>query len=179
MGCLMQTEHLLLRDLTGDDLCHLRALAADAEVMRYVMLWLDSEEQIRDFFDHALTSARVESRSFWLPGMFCKASGEFAGVAIIDSDAHGGSSAEVGYLLMRPFWGRGHATAVARELIQYAFAVLGMHRVWAKCDERNVASARVLEKCGMQYEGTLREHLWLRDHWRSSRVYSLLAHEYA
>ena len=179
MPCLMQTEYLLLRDLTEDDICHLRALAADAEVMRYVMLWLDSEEQIREFFDHALKSAHGEPRNFWLLGMFGKDGGGFAGVAILDRDAHGGSSAEVGYLLMRPFWGRGYATAVAAELINYAFAVLGMHRVWAKCDERNVASARVLEKCGMQYEGTLREHLWLRDHWRSSRVYSLLAHERA
>jgi RimJ/RimL family protein N-acetyltransferase len=36
----------------------------------------------------------------------------------------------------------------------------------------------VLEKGGLRYEGTIREHVWLRDHWRSSRYYGMLKEEY-
>jgi RimJ/RimL family protein N-acetyltransferase len=44
----------------------------------------------------------------------------------------------------------------------------------ATCDPRNVASARVLEKVGMTYEGRMRHTLLLRDGWRDSDVYSIL-----
>jgi RimJ/RimL family protein N-acetyltransferase len=36
-----------------------------------------------------------------------------------------------------------------------------------------------MEQCGLMYEGTIREHVWLRDHWRSTRYYGMLAGEYA
>ncbi|MDO9324368.1 MAG: GNAT family protein, partial [Methanoregula sp.] len=56
---------------------------------------------------------------------------------------------------------------------------LALHRVYGKCDELNLASAHVMEKCGLRFEGTLREHVWLRDHWRSTRYYGMLAGEYS
>ena len=50
--------------------------------------------------------------------------------------------------------------------------------VWGKCHAQNVASAKVMEKLGMVCEGTLREHVWLRDHFRSSRIYGMLEEGY-
>ncbi|MDO9034111.1 MAG: GNAT family protein, partial [Methanoregula sp.] len=61
----------------------------------------------------------------------------------------------------------------------FGFGRLSLHRIYGKCDELNHASARVLEKGGLRYEGTLREHVWLRDHWRSTRYYGMLAGEYS
>ena len=66
--------------------------------------------------------------------------------------------AEVGYWLGRPFWGRGIATAALRLLTAHAFAAdPELRRLWAVPFARNVASARVLEKCGYRLEGTLRQ----------------------
>jgi RimJ/RimL family protein N-acetyltransferase len=65
-------------------------------------------------------------------------------------------SADVGYLLDRHHWGRGYATEAARAVVDWALSVPSVHRVWATCDTQNVASARVLEKAGLQLEGTLR-----------------------
>lgn len=72
--------------------------------------------------------------------------------------------ANLGYSLARPFWGRGHTTEAARLVIDAAFGHWShLHKVYAYCDERNVASERVLLKLGLQPEGRLRAHFRHRD----------------
>jgi RimJ/RimL family protein N-acetyltransferase len=65
-------------------------------------------------------------------------------------------SAEVGYWLGEPFWGRGIATEVLRAITEYAFRTLDICRVHAGVFEWNPASARVLEKAGYTLEGRSR-----------------------
>jgi ribosomal-protein-alanine N-acetyltransferase len=65
-------------------------------------------------------------------------------------------AADVGYLLDRQQWGKGYATEAGRAIVDWAFTVPSIRRVWATCDTENTASARVLEKIGLQREGTLR-----------------------
>jgi RimJ/RimL family protein N-acetyltransferase len=65
-------------------------------------------------------------------------------------------TAEIGYWLGEPFWGRGIATAAVAAFTAHAFADLGLRRVFARVLEWNPASARVLEKCGYALEGRLR-----------------------
>ncbi|MGH6943752.1 MAG: GNAT family N-acetyltransferase, partial [Geminicoccaceae bacterium] len=60
------------------------------------------------------------------------------------------------YVLARPFWGRGYMTEAVRALIRAALADPWIFRVWAFCDVENLASARVMEKAGMSFEGRLR-----------------------
>jgi RimJ/RimL family protein N-acetyltransferase len=65
-------------------------------------------------------------------------------------------SAEVGYWLGEPFWGRGLATAALLELSEYAFARLPeLNRLFAYVDEDHAASIRVLEKAHFRREGHL------------------------
>ncbi|MYD66216.1 MAG: GNAT family N-acetyltransferase [Chloroflexi bacterium] len=66
-------------------------------------------------------------------------------------------SAEVGYWLGEPFWGRGIATAALQAVTEYAFAHHDLVRIDAAVFEWNPASARVLEKAGYVFEGRLRE----------------------
>ncbi len=66
-------------------------------------------------------------------------------------------SAEIGYWLGEPFWGRGITTAAVIAVTDYAFAEHDMVRVEAAVFESNPASARVLEKAGYVLEGRLRK----------------------
>lgn len=65
---------------------------------------------------------------------------------------------EVGYLLDKPFWGRGYATEAARASIQFGFERCGLDHIIALVHPENLASRRVIDKCGMTYEETI--HLW-------------------
>jgi RimJ/RimL family protein N-acetyltransferase len=104
------------------------------------------------------------------------AGGEVLGIA--DLHLRGNGQGEIGYGIHPRVWGRGLATAAARELLRIAFQVHGLHRVYGTCDPRNTGSARVLTKLGMTHEGRLRETLLIRDGWRDSDLYAILDREW-
>jgi ribosomal-protein-alanine N-acetyltransferase len=65
---------------------------------------------------------------------------------------------EVGFLLDRPFWGKGYATEAALASLQFGFERFGLDHIIALVHPENLASRRVIEKCGMSYMETL--SLW-------------------
>ena len=68
-------------------------------------------------------------------------------------------SANVGYWLGEPYWGRGIATRALQAFTEFAFAEFDLVRIDANVYEWNPASARVLEKAGYEYEGRLRKSI--------------------
>lgn len=63
-------------------------------------------------------------------------------------------------------------------LIDFGFASLGMHRVWAPCHPQNLASAQVLKKLGMTRDDRIRDHLFAHGRWRDSITWSILESEW-
>ena len=66
---------------------------------------------------------------------------------------------DIGYLLLKRFWGKGYMPEIIKAFINEAFKINGVYRVWAVCDIDNYASRRAMEKAGMKYEGILKS--WL------------------
>lgn len=66
---------------------------------------------------------------------------------------------EIGYWIGKSYWNKGYATEAVRTVIRFAFNSLHLHRVHAHVFSQNRASARVLENAGLQYEGTMKEHV--------------------
>lgn len=85
---------------------------------------------------------------------------------------------EMGYALGEPHWGQGFTVEAARALLDFAFAGYAVERVQAHTFAENIASARVLEKIGLQYEGTLRSALYHRARFWSLKMYSVLRGEW-
>ncbi|MBQ8577071.1 MAG: GNAT family N-acetyltransferase [Clostridia bacterium] len=85
---------------------------------------------------------------------------------------------ELAYELGRKWWNRGYMTEGASAIIDYFIREVGFHRVFAYHASGNPASGRVMQKCGMTYEGTLRQagkcNLGIID----AVYYSVLAEEY-
>ncbi|MBU2548058.1 MAG: GNAT family N-acetyltransferase, partial [Proteobacteria bacterium] len=67
-------------------------------------------------------------------------------------------SAELGYWLAEPYWGRGIVTACLLRYMEFQFDRYDWLRVYAEPFADNPASIRVLEKCGFSREGLLRQH---------------------
>ncbi len=66
-------------------------------------------------------------------------------------------SAEIGYWIAEPWWGKGIATRAVRAVTEYGFTKLGLVRIFAQVFEWNPASARVLEKAGFTLEARMRK----------------------
>lgn len=87
--------------------------------------------------------------------------------------------AEIGYAVHVDHWGHGLGTEIARLLVGVAFADPAVERVQGTCDPRNLASAAVLRRAGLVFEGTLRHTVHLRNGWRDSAMHSILRNEWA
>lgn len=83
-------------------------------------------------------------------------------------------SAEVGYWVAEPFWGKGILTEALKQVCAHTFAHTDIVRIFASVFARNEASCRVLEKAGFALEGTLRSSVWKSGVLMDSKMYSLV-----
>ncbi|MFD1776525.1 GNAT family N-acetyltransferase [Paenibacillus rhizophilus] len=88
-----------------------------------------------------------------------------------------GQFADLGYFIDHKHQGRGFMTGAVGLAAEYAFQVLGLHRLQAAILLHNDASRRVLEKNGFQPEGIARRFLKINGQWQDHRTYALLADE--
>jgi ribosomal-protein-alanine N-acetyltransferase len=96
-----------------------------------------------------------------------------------DKYRSGVNSREMGYSLSKDYWGRGYMTEAATRLISYAFEVLKLDILMIRTGDANIRSRRVIEKCGFEYEGTLRRAYRIYNgEIREVRCYSMLREEY-
>jgi RimJ/RimL family protein N-acetyltransferase len=173
------TERLILEDLNKKDLVHIQRIARDPGIMKYVLIWLENDEQVSTFLQHAIEETGLTDRMSYVLAARKKGSGEFAGLTFLEIDPELPSTGEVGVVLLPDYWANRYASEILLAYLEFGFGTLHLHRIFGKCDELNLPSARVMEHCGLTYEGTLREHVWLRDHWRSTRYYGILDSEFA
>jgi [ribosomal protein S5]-alanine N-acetyltransferase len=156
-----------LRPLGLDDTAAVHRWASLPESCRYQVWGPNTYEQTLEYV-RAAVSAPPQRLVF---GVIVD--GEVLGSA--ELKLHGTSTAEIGYAVHPRVWGRGIATAAARELLRMGFDRHGCHRIFGTCDPRNVASAAVLRKIDMRYEGRMRGTAYIRDGWRDSDLYAILA----
>jgi RimJ/RimL family protein N-acetyltransferase len=85
---------------------------------------------------------------------------------------------EIGYVFNPEFHGHGLATEATAEMLRLGFADLGLHRIIGRCDGRNPASARVMERLGMRLEAHFRQNEIFKGEWGDELVYAILADEW-
>jgi RimJ/RimL family protein N-acetyltransferase len=85
---------------------------------------------------------------------------------------------EIGYFFVPSERGKGYGTEATRLIVDYLFLSKELARIHAIADVRNRASQRVLEKAGLQREGTMRKCLFNRGEWRDYYLYSILREEW-
>jgi ribosomal-protein-alanine N-acetyltransferase len=152
----IETERLVLRPPRMEDAASVfEAYAQDEEAVRYLTFTPNQTlAQTEEFMRERLR--RVEQGRAFVWAITRRADGTLIGM--IELRAQQGFKADFGYALARPFWGQGLMTEALRAVLDFAFSLPGMYRVWAVCDVENVGSARVMEKAGLTFEGVLRRH---------------------
>ncbi|MBV8454672.1 MAG: GNAT family N-acetyltransferase [Deltaproteobacteria bacterium] len=163
-------EQIILRAWRNSDVSSLVRYANNRKI------WIN----LRDIFPHPYTQAEAEK---WIA--ICESNqGPTANFAIeLQSEAIGGigcrllddvncKTAEIGYWLGEPFWGRGIATAALRQTTEYTFQTFSLERLQASVFEWNPASARVLEKAGYVLEGRLRRSIFKDGRLADSLLYA-------
>jgi RimJ/RimL family protein N-acetyltransferase len=86
-------------------------------------------------------------------------------------------SAEVGYWLAEPFWGKGITTTALIAISKYAFENLQLNRLFAGVFQGNISSMKVLEKAGYKLEGRMRKAVYKEKCFKDQLMYSILKEE--
>jgi len=174
----IETSRLLLRPFTHTDWLGLRRLDEDLDLQRYRWGNSISEAQTRDCVDRFCALEGDPSRTRFPFAIILRQPEGFAGACGLNLTNLPFREAEAWYELRRDLWGGGYTTEAVRALLQFGFAGMGLHRVWAACHPDNVGSRRVMEKSGMTYEGRLRESFLTGGVWRDSLIYAILSREW-
>ncbi len=173
----LETDRLILRKMTPDDAGAVFAYASDPEVTRYVV-W-DTHRSIQDsraFLELAVQKYKSGGEPDW--GIVYKGDHRFVGTCGFVGWDVDHARAEIGYVLSREYWGRGLMPEALRAMIAFGFERMGLNRIEARCIAENAASARVMEKVGMTYEGTLRQRELIKGAYRDMKLYAILKSEY-
>jgi RimJ/RimL family protein N-acetyltransferase len=85
---------------------------------------------------------------------------------------------EVGFVFNPEYQGKGLATEAATELLRLGFEHFDLHRIIGRCNARNEASARLLERLGMRREAHFRGNVLFKGEWKEELVYAMLQREW-
>jgi RimJ/RimL family protein N-acetyltransferase len=178
--CMIQikTERLLLRELEYSDLSDIQEYATDPQVIKYLTFGPNTEQDSRSFIEYTKSQQSQDPRQSYELGIILPVENKLIGGCGIRITQPHYLVGNIGYCLNRKYWGKGYATESALGLLGFGFDDLGFHRIFAICDPENIASRRVLEKIGMQYEGHLRENVIIHGEHRDSLMYAILKQEW-
>ena len=174
----IRTDRLLLRPFTQGDFDAVHAYANDQAVIRF-MDWgpntieqtqaaLDrfSETQLhRTLADVNLAIHHLEDRMV-------------IGSIRLSVNNETTRTGHFGYTLASAYWRRGLGTEAAQAILRVGFEDLGLRRIWAECDARNIGSWGIMQKLGMRREAHFRQDKQSRDGWRDSYLYAMLANDW-
>ena len=169
----LETPRLQLRKLTMRDARDVFAYSRDPEVARHV-LWDAQPQHRRIACLHPLYAAQIPDGRGRQLGDRVEGVGRIIGTIGFMWIQFEHASAEVGYSLARDMWGQGIMTEALREVICYAFETLRLNRVEAIHEVDNPASGAVMRKCGMRYEGCLRQKLRNKGRYVDVDLYAIL-----
>ncbi len=149
---MLETERLLLRKFTPEDLDALVELRSDDEVIKYLGgRTLQNPEAIEKRLRFYLDC--YAKFGFGMCALIWKETGEMFGWSGLQP-LDGTTEIEVGYGMIKKFWGMGIGYECARAWLDYGFNTAGLERIVAVAAPENTGSWRIMEKCGMRFEKT-------------------------
>lgn len=174
---IIETPRLVLRKLEKQDSADMYEYACREETTRY-LLW--NPHPSINYTKSYLTMVQRMYRSggYYDWAVVEKESGRMIGTcgfARLD-ERHG--VGEIGYVLNRAFRQKGYASEAASAVIEFGFRRLGLNRIEGRYMAENEASRRVMEHCGMTYEGTLRQFMLVRGAYRDIGLCAILKKDY-
>lgn len=175
----LATARLLLRPFQDGDLDALVAIESSAEVARYLYWEPRARNEVRKALDR-----RKEMTALDRPGDALRLAAVLRETGALVGDFslqwlrgdHG--QGEIGFVVHPDHRGRGYATEASAEILRLGFEDAHLHRIIGRCDARNTASARLMERLGMRCEARLRENEFIKGEWCDELVYAMLADEW-
>ena len=146
---MLETTRLFIRPMNDNDIDSIFAMRGDPNIMRYIREPQLRREEAVSWTN--LVSSRWREEKIGFCAVFEKASKKFIGWCGLWRLKETGEI-EVGYAVMKDFWGRGYASEAAEAFLSYGFERLNLEKIVAVAVPENAGSRRVMEKIGMRFD---------------------------
>ncbi len=174
---VLETPRLVLRKMTQSDTDDMYDYARREETSKY-LLWSPHTNKITTSDTLRVILKEYSAGKFYDFAVVWKETGRMIGTAGFTTVDEKNFCAEIGYVINPDYWNMGIATEAVNTLLNFAFCELGMHRVEAKYMVQNENSRKVMEKCGMHFEGVSKGKLLVKGIYRDIGTCAILSEEY-
>ena len=169
----LKTERLLLRRLAIKDFKEVFALRSDNEVMKYIPRPLAKTKE--EAMEHiALIDSRIDNNEAINWAITLKNESKLIGIIGYHRLKPEHYRAEIGYMLLPEYQGKGIMTEAIKEVVTYGFEIMKLHSIEALIDPRNFASENVLQKNGFIKEAHFIENEYYEGQFLDTVIYSIL-----
>ena len=160
----------------------------DPEVAKFLVSSLGmTRGMAEEWFERVQGRERIHATAWVAPSGLSR---EFVWAILDEHDRHIGFTwihnidwryrvATSGTVIEKSVWSKGYGSEAMRVRAQFAFEVLGLHRLEADAMADNIGSVRALERAGYRREGVARQKVWARDEWHDLVLLGMLEEEYA
>ena len=170
----IRTKRLLIRPFETEDVAAFVARRNDPEVAKYQDWALPfTQEQAEQSVGELVAMEGPEKGEWWMAIVADATTGQVLGDLALHLNENG-KTAELGYTFDREHWGHGYAVEALTALVEYAFEELDVTRVFGLLHPDNVASAVLLERTGLLYEGRTKLSYWLGEENSDDLIYGMI-----
>lgn len=173
----VETERLIIRSFTDNDLSHLYRIVNDETIMRYVPFakertLTESKELLKRILKRYEESTNFNFKGFLLI-VISKYSNECVGFVGLFPLSYNMSETELFYGLFEEFYEMGYATEIGKGIIEYSFKNMNIDKIVATVDRVNEVSKRVLNKIGMVFEYIIEDEETKNSSYEGELLYSI------
>lgn len=169
----LETERLLLRRVNNKDIKEIFALRSNPETMKYIPRPLIKTDE--DALEHiAMIDSKIDTNEGINWAITLKGSPKLIGIIGHYNVKPEHYRAEIGYMLLPEYHGKGIVSEAVKEAVNYGFKIMKLHSIAAILDPANHASAKVLKKNGFVKEAYLKENTFFEGRFLDTIIYSIV-----
>jgi RimJ/RimL family protein N-acetyltransferase len=176
----VRTARLVLRTMTSADVDDIHAYQSREDVCRYVPFEPRTRDEVAEkVAKYSTAFALGADGDYWQLAIERLAEPDrVIGDVYFSIKSVANASGEIGWTLHPSYAGEGFMTEAAGGLLEIAFAAIGLHRVFAQLDPRNVPSAALCRRLGMREEAHFTEDTWFKGDWGDTAIFAILDREW-
>ena len=174
MKRVLETERLLLRELTEEDFDFILELERRTESYKYEMGGMPEKDDVIEGCKWFVEKAKKLPECGGVKFIVCNKKGEMFGFVSLHCNWEKTKEWEIGYKFLIEYWGNGYASEATCKVIEFAFKELSIHKLMAFINYENKRSVALAKRIGMIQEGHMREARLIKEKWNDELVFALL-----
>jgi [ribosomal protein S5]-alanine N-acetyltransferase len=174
---ILETKRLRLRPLSIGDAERIEELAGNYDVAKTTSTIPHPypKGSAKDFIRNVLEAANKGKLVIF--AITLRGTHEIVGLINIHVN-QANNRGELGYWIGKPFWGSGYGTEAANAVLTIGFKKLKLNKIYAQAFTSNPGSWKIMEKIGLTYEGTLKQHIYRFGEYFDLAVYGMVREDY-